>query len=171
MKNEQYVLVKKSSKKDIIYIDYKSLIGFKVKPKNSKKYGMNVNEMLIIKPYFIDTILKRKVGKRLESYINYLIEILDDDDADGAKLAQTLDDIERYRMTIKNNYQNYLNERYVEILLKKLSLVEEKLKEKMDIFYIRIQKQIEEKIKNEQKLQHKMIDEFDINEKKSRKSR
>ena len=62
-------------------------------------------------------------------------------------------------MTIKNNYQNYLNERYVEILLKKLSLVEEKLKEKMDIFYIRIQKQIEEKIKNEQKLQHKMIDE------------
>ena len=48
MKNEQYVLVKKSSKKDIIYIDYKSLIGFKVKPKNSKKYGMIVNEMLII---------------------------------------------------------------------------------------------------------------------------
>ena len=119
MKSEQYILIKSQKSKDIVYIDYKDIAGFKVKPKNGKKYGgVNVNEMLIIKPNFIDIILKRKTGKKLENYINYLIEVLDDEDADGAKLAQTLSDIDRYRTTVKNNYREYLNEKYLEILLK-----------------------------------------------------
>lgn len=151
MKSEQYILIKSQKSKDIVYIDYKDIAGFKVKPKNGKKYGgVNVNEMLIIKPNFIDIILKRKTGKKLENYINYLIEVLDDEDADGAKLAQTLSDIDRYRTTVKNNYREYLNEKYLEILLKKLNLIEEKLNEKMQVFYQRMQKQIEEKIRQEQ---------------------
>ena len=151
MKSEQYILIKSQKSKDIVYIDYKDIAGFKVKPKNGKKYGgVNVNEMLIIKPNFIDIILKRKTGKKLENYINYLIEVLDDEDADGAKLAQTLSDIDRYRTTVNNNYREYLNEKYLEILLKKLNLIEEKLNEKMKVFYQRMQKQIEEKIKREQ---------------------
>lgn len=151
MKSEQYVLIKSSKSKEAIYIDYKNMAGFKVKPHNGKKYGgVEVNEMLIIKPDFIDRILKRKVGKKLENYINYLIEVLEDDDADGAKLAQTLNDIERYRMTINNNYRNYLDEKYLNILLKKLKLIEEKLNEKMQVFYHKMQKQIEDKIRKEQ---------------------
>ena len=166
MKSEQYILIKSQKSKDIVYIDYKDIAGFKVKPKNGKKYGgVNVNEMLIIKPNFIDIILKRKTGKKLENYINYLIEVLDDEDADGAKLAQTLSDIDRYRTTVKNNYREYLNEKYLEILLKKLNLIEEKLNEKMQVFYQRMQKQIEEKIRQEQ-----MNYEYD-EEKTSRRSR
>lgn len=151
MNNEQFVLIKSYQNKDNVYIDYKNLVGFKLKPKNGKKYGgVNVNEMVIIKPDFIDLILKRKIGKKLESYINYLIEILEDDDTDGSKLAQTLNDIDRYRTTINNTYRQYLNERYLEILLKKLKLVEEKLNEKMQLFYQKMQRQIEEKIRQEQ---------------------
>lgn len=151
MKNEQFILVKSRKLKDVVYIDYKNMAGFKVKPKNGKKYGgVEVNEMLIIKPDFIDLILKRKIGKKLESYINYLIEVIDDDDTDGSKLAQTLNDIERYRTTINNTYKKYLDEKYLNILLRKLKLVEEKLNLKMQIFYQRMQKQIEEKIKQEQ---------------------
>lgn len=151
MKNEQFILVKSRKLKDVVYIDYKNMAGFKVKPKNGKKYGgVEVNEMLIIKPDFIDLILKRKIGKKLESYINYLIEVIEDDDTDGSKLAQTLNDIERYRTTINNTYKKYLDEKYLNILLRKLKLVEEKLNLKMQIFYQRMQKQIEEKIKQEQ---------------------
>ena len=151
MKSEQFILIKSHAVKDNVYIDYKNMAGFKVKPKNGKKYGgVNVNEMLIIKPDFIDLILKRKIGKKLENYINYLIEVLEDDDADGAKLAQTLNDIERYRTTINNTYRKYLNERYLEILLRKLKLVEENLNEKMQLFYQKMQRQIEEKIRQEQ---------------------
>lgn len=151
MKNEHFVLIKSQKTQNVVYIDYKNIAGFKVKPKNGKKYGgVDVNEMLIIKPDFIDIILKRKIGKKLESYINYLIEVLEDDDTDGAKLAQTLNDIERYRTTINNTYRKYLDTKYLEILLRKLKLVEEKLNEKMQIFYQKMQKQIEEKIRNEQ---------------------
>ena len=151
MKSEQFILIKSHTVKDNVYIDYKNMAGFKVKPKNGKKYGgVDVNEMLIIKPDFIDLILKRKIGKKLENYINYLIEVLEDDDADGAKLAQTLNDIERYRTTINNTYRKYLNERYLEILLRKLKLVEENLNEKMQLFYQKMQRQIEEKIRQEQ---------------------
>lgn len=151
MKSEQFILIKSHKAKNNIYIDYKNMAGFKVKPKNGQKYGgVEVNEMLIIKPDFIDLILKRKIGKKLENYINYLIEILDDDDADGSKLAQTLNDIDRYRTTINNTYKKYLDEKYLNILLRKLKLVEEKLNIKMQMFYQRMQRQIEEKIRQEQ---------------------
>ncbi len=165
MKNEQYTLIKKNHNKDIIYIDYKNMAGFKVKPKNVKKYGgVEVNEMLIIKPDFIDLILKRKIGKKLESYINYLIELLDSDDCDGAKLAQTLNDIDRYRTTINNTYRKFLDEKYLEILLRKLALVEDKLNIKMQSFYQRMQKQIEEKLRKEQMM-------YEESEKTSRRTR
>ena len=167
MKSEQFVLIKSHKVNDNIYIDYKNMAGFKVKPKNGKRYGgVDVNEMLIIKPDFIDLILKRKIGKKLENYLNYLIEVIDDDDADGAKLAQTLNDIDRYRTTINNTYKKYLNDKYVEILLRKLKLVEEKLSEKMQIFYQRMQRQIEEKIRQEQ-----MNYGYEEEEKTSRRSR
>lgn len=164
MKKEQYTLIKKNHNKDIIYIDYKNMAGFKVKPRNVKKYGgVEVNEMLIIKPDFIDLVLKRKIGKKLESYINYLIELLDSDDCDGAKLAQTLSDIDRYRTTINNTYRKYLDEKYLEILLHKLALVEDKLNIKMQSFYQRMQKQIEEKLRNDSLMYQE--------EKRSRRSR
>ncbi len=168
MKSEQFVLIKSHKAKENIYIDYKNMAGFKVKPKNGKKYdGVEVNEMLIIKPDFIDLILKRKIGKKLESYINYLIEILDnDDDDDGSKLAQTLNDIDRYRTTINNTYKKYLDEKYLNILLRKLKLVEEKLNMKMQMFYQRMQRQIEEKIWQEQ-----MNYNYEDEEKTSRRSR
>lgn len=165
MKSEQFVLIKSHKTKDI-YIDYKNIAGFKVKPKNGKRYGgVEVNEMLIIKPDFIDLILKRKIGKKLESYLNYLIEVIDDD-ADGAKLAQTLNDIDRYRTTINNTYKKYLDDKYLDILLRKLKLVEEKLNEKMQMFYQRMQRQIEEKIRQEQ-----MNYSYEEEEKTSRRSR
>ncbi len=168
MKNDQFILVKSRKLKDVVYIDYKNMAGFKVKPKNGKKYGgVEVNEMLIIKPDFIDLILKRKIGKKLEGYINYLIEVLESDDTDGSKLAQTLNDIERYRTTINNTYKKYLDERYLDILLRKLKLVEEQLNDKMQLFYQRMQKQIEEKIKREQM----MYQEYNGEEKTSRRSR
>ncbi len=168
MKSENFVLMKSHQIKDNVYIDYKNMAGFKVKPKNGKKYGgVDVNEMVIIKPDFIDLILKRKIGKKLENYLNYLIEILDDDDADGAKLAQTLNDIERYRTTINNTYKQYLDERYLKILLRKLKIVEEQLNEKMQIFYQRMQKQIEEKIRREQM----MYQTYEEEEKSNRRSR
>ncbi len=168
MKNNQFILVKSRKLKDAVYIDYKNMAGFKVKPKNGKKYGgVEVNEMLIIKPDFIDLILKRKIGKKLENYINYLIEVLEsDDETDGSKLAQTLNDIERYRTTINNTYKKYLDEKYLDILLRKLKLVEEKLNIKMQWFYQRMQRQIEEKIKMEQ-----MNYNYEEEEKTSRRSR
>lgn len=167
MKSEQFVLIKSHKANDNIYIDYKNMAGFKVKPKNGRKYGgVEVNEMLIIKPDFIDLILKRKIGKKLESYINYLIAVIDDDDADGAKLAQTLNDIDRYRTTINNTYKKYLDDKYLDILLRKLKLVEEKLNEKMQLFYQRMQRQIEEKIRQEQ-----MNYNYEDEEKTSRRSR
>lgn len=166
MKSEQFVLIKSHKANDNIYIDYKKIAGFKVKPKNGRKYGgVEVNEMLIIKPDFIDLILKRKIGKKLESYLNYLIEVIDDD-TDGAKLAQTLNDIDRYRTTINNTYKKYLDDKYLDILLRKLKLVEEKLNEKMQLFYQRMQRQIEEKIRQEQ-----MNYNYEDEEKTSRRSR
>lgn len=107
--------------------------GYKVTPKNKIRYeGVVVNEMLIIKPSLIEKLLKRKIGSKLDNYLQYIINILEeDDDTDSGKISTVLSDLNRYREIIKTNYRQYLDAKYTELLLKKIELLEYELKKKL----------------------------------------
>lgn len=106
--------------------------GFKVKPRNKIKYeGVKVNEMVIINPTFIDKVLKRKTKKKLESYLQFVISLLDEEDTDPSRLAIVLNDLTRYKSIIKNNYRIYLDKLYYELLMKKISVIESELKTRL----------------------------------------
>ena len=82
MKTKNYIVAKKQNNGDITFINYKKIDGFKVTPKNTVEYpGIEVNSMFIVKPIFIEKILKRKNKIKLNYYLNYIIDESDDSDS------------------------------------------------------------------------------------------
>ena len=111
-------------------IEIKKIRGFKIKPLNNVEYeGVKVNRLLIIKPSFVEKVLKRKTKRKLEKYLEFIISILDSDDGNNSgKIAIALNDLTRYKSIIKNNYRVYLDNLYYELLMKKIDVIEKELK-------------------------------------------
>lgn len=129
----KYSLTRNKAKRTID-LDVKSLNGYIFKPKNKVKYnGIEVNEMMVINNSFVEKILKKKVQKKLELYLKYIMEILDSSSSDGGKLAEALTDVEKYKSIINNTYAKYLDEKYLNILNKKIELLKQELKTKLNI--------------------------------------
>ena len=129
MKNKNYTVARTKNDGEVTFINYNEIDGFKITPKNSVEYpGIEVNSMLLIKPSFIEKVLKRKNKIKLNHYLNYIIDQSDDDDSD---YRAVLDNIDRYRGIIEYKYRKYLDDKYINLLNKKLSLIEKKIKTRL----------------------------------------
>jgi len=94
-----------------------------------------VNEMVLMNPSFIENVLKRKTKKKLELYLRFIISLIDNEsNASSDDLRQALDGLVRYKGIVENKYRRYLDERYMNVLLKKIDLLEQELKMKI-IYY------------------------------------
>ena len=77
-------------------------------------------------------------------YLQYIISILDDEESgDLTGLRSALNDLSRYKDTVINRYQAYLDEKYVALLLKKIELLEHELKMKIIHYKESVEKEIE----------------------------
>ena len=142
--SRRYLLIKDDKTKKIVLLDYNKLNGYQFKPKNSSEYiGLSVNKMVIIKPSFVEKVLKKKVKRKLDLYLQFIVSILDDEDTDPTNLRFVLDDLERYRRTIINKYQLYLDEKYINLLLKKIDLLNHEIKMKLIYTQMRVQNEEE----------------------------
>lgn len=134
MKERRYTLVRESDKNEIVYVDYSKLSGFKFEPRKGLDYeGIRVNKLILIKPSFVEKILKRKIQIRLKMYLNYMISIMSEqgESDNPGRLQMVLDDLHRYEMLIKNKYRRYLDDKFYAILQKKVEMLEQELKAKM----------------------------------------
>ena len=132
----KYLLVKDNHERRFTNIDYNKLDGFKFNPKNRvKNNGIMVNEMVLINPSFIESVLKRKTKKKLELYLRFIISLIENEsDASSDDLREALDGLVRYKGIVENKYRRYLDERYANMLIKKIELLEQELKTKI-IYY------------------------------------
>ena len=85
----------------------------------------------IINPGFIEKVLKKKIKRKLDLYLQFIVSVIDDEDTDPSNLRFVLDDLERYRRTIINKYQQYLDEKYINLLLKKIEILNNEIKTKL----------------------------------------
>lgn len=128
----RYLLKKDSETKELVVLDYNKLKGYQFNPKNSTEYmGLSVNKMIVIKPSFIEKVLKKKVKRKLDLYLQFIVGLLDEEDTNPTDLRIVLNDIERYKRMIINKYQMYLDEKYVNLLLKKIDLLSHEIKMKL----------------------------------------
>lgn len=134
MKNKKrhYKIIKNKYDRKKISLDEKKLVGFSVKPRNNVYYsGVEVNRMMLVNRNFIQTVLKKKIKRKLDLYLQYIVDIMNDSDEDsGTTIRFALNDLEKYRSIIENNYKKYLEQKYIEQLLKKIRLIEHELRVK-----------------------------------------
>lgn len=149
MKNlKHYSLHRDTEGKTLLIFKPRKDVGFEFAPKNSSEYmGMNINKMVVINPSFVEKVLKKKVKRRLDLYLQFIVNMLDDEDTDPTGLREVLNDVERYKRIIMNKYRLYLDEKYINLLLKKIELLSNEIK--MKLIYSR--EPIEKEIEHEQR--------------------
>lgn len=132
VQGRNYKLHKDRDNKNLIDLKNNKMGGFEFTPKNTNEYmGMEVNKMVVINPSFIEKVLKKKIKRKLDLYLQFIVSVIDDEDTDPSNLRFVLDDLERYRRTIINKYQHYLDEKYINLLLKKIELLNNEIKTKL----------------------------------------
>lgn len=148
---KHYTIAKTNYNKELVVINYDKLDGFKVKPKGGINYpGVKVNSLIIVKPSFIEKVLKKKVRIKLDYYLKYLISIVDEDDSTDARKA--LNDLTRYKEIVEYKYRKYLDDRYINVLLKKIAVLERELKAKAVYQKVRQEKILDEEMVYEEKI-------------------
>lgn len=131
---KHYYIVKEHQSGEIACIDYNKIAGFPFKPKNNVKYnGVVVNKLVVMKPSFVEKVLRRKTKKRLEMFLQFIINLLDNDEtsSDPSMVRAALNELTRYKQLVKNKYRLYLEERYASLLIKKIEILEQELKSKL----------------------------------------
>ena len=125
------------------YIDYDNIKGFSIKPQNNFHYdGIEVSHLTLVEPELIEKVLKRKTKRKLNTYLNFLLTVIDDDDTDGDALELVIEDAVRYKSIIINKYAKFLDKKYINTLIKKVNLVEKELKNKIREIYLKDEMQI-----------------------------
>lgn len=131
MNNNHYNILKNNKCHDSVRIN-STCTGFDITPKNTISYdGIVVNKLVIVKQAFIEKILKRKIKRKLELYLQFLIEFIESDSDDDSTLNEVLNDVKRYIDIINYKYRKHLGEAYIDLLLKKIELLEYELKVKL----------------------------------------
>jgi len=127
-----YKIVREKHNGETIYIDYTKTNGFRLRPRNNVNYsGVKVNSLIIVKPSFIEKLLKKKSKRKLQLYLQYIISLMDNDDSDSTDLRQALNDFTRYKTIVEYKYRKYLDDKYINTLLKKIDILEHEIKMKL----------------------------------------
>lgn len=131
--NRKYSLIESKYDNCKVDLDVKKLNnGFNFYPKNNNEHpGLDVSSMTINSRNFVEHILKKKVSRKLENYINYIMSLVNDNsDESSSLLGFVLNDVEKFKAIVKGKYAEYLDEHYIELLMKKIDLLERELKVK-----------------------------------------
>lgn len=103
--------------------------GLKLKPRNLDKYDVpNVDTIMFFNKSFIEKILHKKLVRKLNYYLKYILELLNDDSASGDTIREALNDLTRYKSIVEYKYQQYLDEKFLEQFMRQMDTLEKELK-------------------------------------------
>lgn len=136
MHTKRYVIQKEMKQAEKVTFSVKKMEGFRITPHNRVNHpGISVNSMLLIKPSLIEKLLKKKNQRKLDYYLQYIISLIDADDQgtdeSDSTLRTALNDLTRYRDIVEYKYRKYLDDKYINLLLKKIALLEHEIKSRM----------------------------------------
>ncbi len=114
-------------------LNSKSFEGLSIKPKNHLENDMKVNKVLVVNQAYIEKILRKKITRKLDYFLKYIIALIDgsEDATNPDNLRLALDDLAHYRSIIEYKYRKYLDEKYISLLLQKIDMLEHEIKVKL----------------------------------------
>ncbi|MBQ7136878.1 MAG: hypothetical protein IJO43_02740 [Bacilli bacterium] len=128
-KEQRFLVVKNKDSKDIKYFEYDKISGYNIKPNPKLKFqdAINVNRMILINPSLIEKMVDKKIKRKFDYLINLLSVVYENDDETGEGLRLALNEAEKFRMELINKYKQYVKEEKMELMLKKIAILEDEL--------------------------------------------
>lgn len=116
-------------KTEIIELD-----GFMMGSKNKvyKIGGNEVKDIKVVDAKLASSLVNKQVFKKYDKLINYLTELLVDDDDSGNSYREALNQIEKFRQEIKNKYRKYLKQKELEMMSKKLVILQKEANKRLN---------------------------------------
>ena len=110
-------------------IDTISINGFPMGSKNKvfKINNNNIREIKISSRKLANPLASKKVMKQYNKLIEFLTDALLDEDDDGETCREALNQIEKFRLIIKNKYRDFLTKQEIEKMSKQLVLLKKEL--------------------------------------------
>lgn len=93
--------------------------------------GCGVSKIHISSHELASPLVTAKVLKKYERLIKYLTELLIDDDDTGDAMREALNQIEKFRLEIKNKYREYLKRKELEMMSKQLVALQKAANERL----------------------------------------
>ena len=127
-----YSINNKKSKGKVIEIS--ELVGFPMG--SSKKIftveGCNIKGIEVCDRNLANPLASKKVLKQYNKLITYLTQLLiDADDDDGSTYHEILNQIEKFRLIIKNRYRDFLKKKELEMMSKQLKVLQKETQSRL----------------------------------------
>ena len=129
--NKNFFLEKDKNTKETIYIEYKNIDGYKIKPKTKKEDAIEVTKIVFASPTLAEKIIKKKIDKKI-AYLLNILDSLDEDNSDsGDVIRKSLVEAERLKLMIISTYVKYLGSTCQSLTLKKIQIIINELRLKL----------------------------------------
>lgn len=133
MKNKsKYVLEKKKLKKQKIVFDSKKNVGFElIKDKKKKINNIVINNIKLYEKEFIDYSINKKLQKKIKKLLELIACVFENDDDPGSQMLLVLNEVEKFKRMILNEYSAFMTKKQMLLMQKKLELIENEIKFKI----------------------------------------
>lgn len=133
----RFLIVKQKDSKEIKYFDYDKLNGYNLVSKKDVHFAdaIDVSRIIIINPSFIDKVSTRKMNAKFERLINMMQIVCEngDDDETGEGYRIALDEANKLKMELWNKYKRFVSEKKLELMIKKIEILEDELNLRLDL--------------------------------------
>lgn len=87
--------------------------------------GCSIKDIMVMDRSLANPLASKKVMKQYNKLITYLTQLLiDTDDDDGDTYREVLNQIEKFRLIIKNRYRDFLKRKELEMMSKQLKILQ-----------------------------------------------
>lgn len=139
-----YLIIKDDKNKTTSYFEG-DFSGYDLaKTKKKVINGINVSKMMIVNQSFIEKVINKKVEKKFKALLELVASVSEGDEDPSSAMMFALNEIEKFRRMIINQYASYMTKKQMELLDKKVKLVENEIKMKMYQYTERIDQKEEE---------------------------
>lgn len=133
----RFLIVKEKDSKEIKYFDYDKLDGYNLTTKKDVHFadGIDINRVIIINPSFIDKIASRKIKSKFDRLVNMMQIICEvgDEDESGEGYRIALDEANKLKIELWNKYKKFIAEEKLDLMIKKIEILEDELKLRLDL--------------------------------------